>query len=411
MTPPWVCGPLTDPILDAAVRAQVTRRRRRKHGRSAGQRAALCAEKGAQQVPQERVYGFGVIGCGVISPVHLDAICRIPNARLVAVCDIREDRAQATAEKYGVPYTLNHKDLIARDDVDVVNIVTYSGTHADIGMDAARAGKHVICTKPIDVRLDKIDALIKACTDHKVKLGATHQFRSYGSYLRVKRAIDDGRLGRILYGNAFVPWWREPGYYQGEGAWHGTLDLDGGGALMNQSIHYVDLLVWMLGDVDMVWGDVGTLLHDIESEDIGCAVLRFASGAAGLVQGTTCTYKGLPARLEIRGERGNIDIVGDEIAVWDVEGEEPAAQAGESGETSAADPRAGLANAVDAHVVQISDVLRAIETDTEPALNGREARRAVEVILAIYRSSYEERAIRLPMDTSPLKRRLRLRLE
>ncbi len=347
-----------------------------------------------------KVYGFGVIGCGVISSTHCDAISRIPNATLVAVMDKVEAAARACAERWGCDWHTDLDELLARDDIDVVNVVVPSGLHAQIGIKAAEAGKHVICTKPIDITLEAIDELILACRRNGVKLGATHQLRSYPVYKRIKQAIDEGRLGKPLYANAFVPWYRSPEYYAG--SWHGTKALDGGGALMNQSIHYVDLLVWLFGDVAELAGLADTMIHDIEVEDCASAVLKFRNGAQGLMQGTTCTYKGQPARLEVHGTKGNILVVGDELALWDVDGDELEYNPTAGREGAAADPKKGMPElAVQAHVEQISDLLKAIEEDREPILSGVEARRAVEVILAIYKSSQERSWVSLPLKPPP----------
>jgi len=331
-------------------------------------------------------YGFGLIGCGGIAPVHADAIGRIPNARLVAVCDIVEAKARAFAQKYGAEPYLNYRDLLARDDIHAVNVVTWSGTHADIGMDAARAGKHVIITKPMDISLEKIDRLIAACRESNVKLGATHQFRSYGCYRRLKRAIDDGRLGRLFLGNAFVKWWRAQDYYD-SADWRGTWALDGGGALMNQSVHWVDILQWLMGPVKTVSAYTRTMDHQIEVEDLASAAVEFTSGAVGVIQGSTCIYKGQPQRVEVHGNKGNVIVEAERITEWQVEGEEGAVDSEPAAQTSTADPLAGLAGGVEAHVVQIQDVLRAIEENRDPDLGGEEARKAVAVVLAIYESA------------------------
>jgi predicted dehydrogenase len=311
-----------------------------------------------------------------------------------------EDAARAKAEQWGCEWFTELAAMLSREDIHVVNVVVPSGLHAQIGIQAAEAGKHVICTKPIDVTLEAIDELILACRRNGVKLGATHQFRSYPAYRRIKEAIDSGRLGRPLYANAFVPWYRAPEYYAG--SWHGTKALDGGGALMNQSIHYVDLLLWLFGDVAEVAGFADTLLHDIEVEDCASAVLKFRNGAQGLIQGTTVTYMGKPARLEVHCEQGNVVVAGDEIQLWEVNGEETEWNPAAGRVGAAADPKQGMVGlAVQAHMEQIADVLAAIEEDREPALSGVEARRAVELILAIYKSSAERRVISLPLKPAP----------
>jgi len=334
-----------------------------------------------------KVYGFGVVGCGVISDTHLDAIEALPNARTIAVCDKVEAAAKAKAEKYGCDYYTDLAEMLKDASIHVCNIVVPSGLHAQLGIQCAEAGKHVICTKPIDVTLEKIDALIEACDRNGVKCGATHQLRGYSVYKRIKQAAETGKLGKLLYGNAVVPWYRTDEYYSD--GWHGTRLLDGGGALMNQSIHYVDLLIWIMGDVAKLAGFADALDHPtIEVEDCATAALKFKSGAQGMIQGTTCTYRGHPGVLEIHGSKGNAVVVGDALKLWEVEGDETEyhPEAGETG--GAADPKLGmLGEAVQSHTEQIGDLLSAIEENREPRLSGREARRAVEVILNIYKSS------------------------
>ncbi len=342
-----------------------------------------------------RTYGFGIVGCGVIAPTHAEAISRLDNARLVAVCDMNEEAARSFGTEWNCDYVTDVADLVARDDIDVCNILVPSGLHAKLGIQAAQAGKHVICTKPIDITLEAIDALIAAGEENGVKIGATHQFRGFPVYERIKQAVEEGRFGELLYGNAFVPWYRSDEYYAR--GWQGTKALDGGGALMNQSVHYIDLLLWIMGEVASVCGFADNLAHDIEVEDCGTAALKFTNGAQGLIQGTTCTYQGQPARLEIHGTKGNVMVVADEIALWEVEGDERVFNP-EAGMvmTGASDPKGGMQeSAVVAHVKEIGDMLAAIEEDREPVLNAREARRAVEVILAIYESSEKGEVVRL----------------
>jgi len=333
-----------------------------------------------------KTYGFGLVGCGVIAPTHAEAIQRLENAELRGVCDLNEEAARACAAEFGGEAHTDLAEMLAREDIDVVNILTPSGLHARLGIQCADAGKHVICTKPIDITLEAIDSLIAAGERNAVKIAATHQNRSYPIYEKVKRYIDEGRLGRMLYGNAFVPWYRSDEYYSD--GWHGTWKLDGGGALINQSIHYIDLLIWFMGPVQRICGFADALAHDIETEDMGSAVLKFAGGAQGIIQGSTCTYNGQPARIEVHGTQGNILVVGDEVALWDVEGDE-CLENPEAGRTGgAADPKGGMQeNAIVSHVKQIGDVLTAIEENRAPIIDGREARRAVEVILSVYRSS------------------------
>lgn len=334
----------------------------------------------------DTTYGFGLVGCGVIAPTHAEAIKRLPNAKLLAVCDLDADAAKACATDFEAePYT-DLDEMLARDDIHICNILTPSGLHAKLGTQCADAGKHVICTKPIDITLENIDALIEAGERNNVKIAATHQNRGYPLYEKIKRYIDERKLGEMLYGNAFVPWFRSDEYYADD--WHGTKALDGGGALINQSIHYIDLLIWFMGRVERIYGFADALAHDIETEDMGSAVLKFEGGRHGIIQGSTCTYNGMPARIEVHGTKGNIIVIGDDLALWDVEGENHFEDATAGGKGGAADPKGGMQeNAIVSHVKQIGDVIDAIEEGREPVINGHEARRAVEVILSIYKSS------------------------
>ncbi len=330
--------------------------------------------------------GVGLLGCGVISDTHIAAIAGVSDARLVAVCDKNETAARAKADQAGCDYYLDYTEMLKRDDIHIIDIVVPSGLHAKLGIDAAKAGKHVICTKPIDITLEAIDALIAAGDSNGVKIAATHQLRGYPVYIRAADAMASGRLGRPTYANAVVPWYRSDTYYSD--GWHGTKALDGGGALINQSIHYIDLLLYIMGRASKVAGFAATLGHDnIEVEDMASAAVLFESGAQATIQGSTCTHRGRPARLEIHGTKGNIHYEADEIRLWDIEGEEIQEARGPVKATAAADPRAGLERGIAAHTSQIADVVAAIKEDRDPRLSGREARRAVELILSIYKSS------------------------
>lgn len=343
------------------------------------------------------IYGFGVLGCGMISDTHLEAIKQLPNGRLVAVCDTREEAARAKAEQYGCDYYTDLAAMLQRDDLHVVNVVVPSGLHAKLGIQCCEAGKHVICTKPIDITLERIDALLAAAQANGVLVGATHQCRDYTVYRRLKQAVDEGRLGKLLYGNVLVPWYRSDEYYSD--GWHGTRALDGGGALINQSIHFIDLLLWIMGRPVKVFGLAEELAHPmIEVEDCASAVVKFENGAQGLIQGTTCTYQGHPQRLEIHGAQGNVIIVGDEILLWEVAGEATEHNPTAGAMVGSSDPKAGMmGETVPAHVAQIGDLLAAIEEGREPTLSGAEARRAVELILAIYRSTETGQVVSLPL--------------
>jgi predicted dehydrogenase len=346
-----------------------------------------------------KTYGIALIGAGVIAPTHAEAIASLPNARLVAVCDVVPSKADALAARFGAEPCYDYRELLMRKDIDVFDIVVWSGRHAEIGIDAARHGKHVLITKPIDVTLEAIDALIETCEANGVKLGAIHQFRSYPSYIAAREAVRSGALGKMVLANTFVPWFRSQEYYDGD-EWRGTWRWDGGGALMNQGIHYVDLLQWTMGGVKEVCAYVAIARHHqrIEVEDVAVAAVRFNDDSLGCIEASTAIYKGLPARLELHGERGNIFLQADRIVHWDVEGLSQPEDAGEVSTSGEADPRAALLKpAVAAHADQIADLLAAVEEGRQPKLDGRQARKAVEIVLAIYRSAREGRSVSLPL--------------
>ena len=345
---------------------------------------------------------FGIIGCGVISPWHARAISDTEEAGLVACCDIIEERARKLSEDFAVKevYTDYHK-LLARDDIDAVCVTTPSGLHGMVTIDAAKAGKHVMCEKPVEITKAKIDEMIAACKAADVKLGVIFQRRTSPLWHKVKNAIDSGCLGKMILGDAYLKYYRGQAYYDKD-AWRGTWELDGGGALMNQGVHMVDVLQWMMGPVTSVYAQADHMVRDIEVEDTACAVLRFASGAMGILEGTTSVTPGMDHRLEFHGEHGSILVDGETIKVWEVPGED-ASQCGETG-SGGVDVKIGTAetapttSATQGHQGQIQDLCRAIREDREPMVNAETARKAVEIILAVYESSRTGQPVTLPLS-------------
>jgi len=328
---------------------------------------------------------FGIIGCGVIGPWHARGITSTAEAELVAVCDVIEDKAKKLSSEFGNPkiYT-DYKEMLASGDVDVVSICTPSGLHGQMAIDAAKAGVHVLSEKPIDITLPKIDAMIKACRDANVKLGVIFQRRTSPVWHKVKKAVEDGKLGKMVQGDAYLKYFRSQEYYN-SGDWRGTWELDGGGALMNQGVHMIDLLRWIMGPIDTLYAKADHLVRKIEVEDTACAVIQFANGAFGVLQGTT-SIVGMDHRMELHGETGTIVVDGEKIVKWQVPGDEQEEKTEEEVKigSSAADP---TAISTDGHQIQIQDMCRAIMEDREPMVNGEEARKAVEVILAVYESA------------------------
>lgn len=345
-------------------------------------------------IKTDKIYNFGIIGAGNVSKIHAKAIAEIGKARLLAVCSTNIDKARRLATEFEVDHMYtDYHEMLQRDDLDIVCILTPNGTHAEIGIAAAQAGKHIIIEKPIDISLDKADALINACKDSHVKLGVIFQHRFDESTQFLKDAVEQGNLGKLILGDAHIKWYRSQDYYD-SGAWRGTWGMDGGGVLINQGIHTIDLLLHVMGDIESVYGYCSTLGHErIEVEDMATAALRFKNGALGTIIGSTCVHPGLPARLEIHGTKGSAIIEGDQLVRYEV-GQEGTGKGKDTAsvETGASDP---MAIDFKAHKLQIQDMIDAIEEGREPLVTGEEGKKALALILAIYESAKTGKPVKL----------------
>ncbi len=349
------------------------------------------------------VIGFGIIGCGVIAPFHAKAINETPGAKLVAASDPNEEAARKfSAEHNDIPYYKDLERMLERDDLQAVCICTPSGMHSGQAIAAARAKKHVLCEKPIDTTLPKIDRMIAACKEEGVKLGCIFQRRTYAASRKVREAVQGGLLGRMVLGDIYQKFYRSPEYYR-SGAWRGTWAMDGGGALMNQGVHGIDILLWIMGDVKSAVAKADHLVREIEVEDTAAAIVTFQNGAFGVIEGATSCNPGEETRLELHGEKGTIILTDAGIKRWAVakggkhlaEDEEIAPQ--EKRAHGVADPRAISA---EGHIALVRDFVDAIENDTEPMITGESARKPVELILAIYESARTGREVTLPLKYS-----------
>lgn len=327
---------------------------------------------------------FAIIGAGVISPFHAKAITENENAELVAICDIEVEKAVKLGEEYGVNKTYkDYNDMLKEEEIDVVSICVPSGIHADVGVAAAKAGIHVLCEKPIDITSRKMSEMIEVCKENNVKLGVVYQRRLLDAAIITRKAIQEGKLGKIVLGDAYLKYYRSPAYYESAG-WRGTWDLDGGGALMNQGVHGVDLIQWMVGDVESVFAYAAPLVRDIKVEDTAVIAMKYKNGAFGVIQSTTSVYPGQETRFEIHGENGTI-IFGDSgFKEWKFLDSDEEAPRAENVEGGGDDPKA---ISEDGHFVFVDDIIKAIREDKEPLVSGEEARKAVDLILAIYKSS------------------------
>ena len=331
----------------------------------------------------------GIIGCGAIAAMHIAAFQRCPRTEIRAVASKSEQSACRVGEQLGVPYYTDCRALMDRGDIDLISVCTPSGLHMEPTLYAASHGIHVSVEKPIEITTERIDHMIAACEQNRVVLSCIFNNRFSDAHMFLKRAIEAGRFGRLLNLNVSVRWYRKPEYYTAS-PWHGTLSLDGGGALMNQSIHYIDLMQWLGGDVSSLYAYTGTLLHPIEAEDTAVACLRFANGALGTVIGTTSSYPGYPAELQIVGERGSAVITDGAITTWAFLDSDPMDETadeliakGSVKNNRAADP---MAFAAENHCRQIARIVEAIENGTPVDIDAREARKSVAIIEAVYRS-------------------------
>ena len=335
-----------------------------------------------------------LIGSGNIAAHHINAWKQTANVEVMLVCSNITEQCKNLANKFGVEWSTDLAVALENDHVEIVDIVVPSGFHAEIGIQAAQAGKNVLVEKPIDVTLEKADALIKACQDNDVTLGVVSQYRFMDPLQKIYDYIADGKLGTLIQGDAYIKWFRSKEYYA-SGEWRGTYALDGGGPFINQGIHFIDLLLSIMGPVKSVYAKTKNLAHpEIEVEDIGMAMVEFQNGCSGVIQASTAMYPGLPARLEIHGTKGTACVEGEELAFLHVEGEEPI-KGGDIVAAGASDP---LAIDVMPFVRQFTDYVNAIKNKREPLVNGPEARRALELILAIYESSEKNETIHLASD-------------
>lgn len=329
----------------------------------------------------------GLIGGGNISSTHARAVAAIPGAEIVAVYGPNPVKAEALASEHHASAYRNLETLLTHRPMDMVIIGSPSGLHAEQGIAAAHRGLHVLVEKPIDISTKNADDLIAACDKANVLCGVIFQERFHPENLKVKKLIADGLLGRLLLVNAHVPWYRPDEYYT-QSRWHGVRAIDGGGALINQGIHTVDTLLWMIGDVANVKACTATVLHHMECEDTVLAILEFANGAFGSLDVTTAEYPGYERRLEITGAEGTIILEGDRIIAADLRKKidglvsKSAAAVGERA-TSA------VVNDISGHRAAIEDFIRAVRDGGHLNCDGREGRRSLELVERIYSAAGE----------------------
>jgi UDP-N-acetyl-2-amino-2-deoxyglucuronate dehydrogenase len=362
----------------------------------------LQVEDGARTARPAHRLRFGILGCGVIGPHHARALADLSGAELVAVADTGPQRAEKLAGEFGCSSYSTLDEMLSGADLDAVCVCTPSGMHAEHAISALRAGKHVVIEKPVDVTLAAADRLLAEQRASGKKATVVSQHRFDAATLAVRDAVGDGCFGRLTLGSAEVRWWRSQAYYD-SGGWRGTRELDGGGVLINQAIHSVDLLQWLMGPVVEVAAYSGLLAHErIEVEDTAAAVLRFEGGAIGTIVATTAAFPGLSARIAVNGDRGSAVIDDDQLTYFH------AADAYGGGENQADEvlkryggPSTAPGAGSDpgclsmAHRDQLADFVEAVKHDREPSVTVEEGRKPLAIIAAIYESARTGKSVRI----------------
>ena len=327
---------------------------------------------------------FALIGCGRISKKHIDVLTTLPDTELVAVCDINIDRAKSISKANKVPYFTNYHEMFEKIDLDVVCVLTESGTHGRIVIDIAPYQKHIVVEKPMALTLSDADAMIEACDRNGVRLFVVKQNRYNLPVMKLREAIVKGRFGKLVMGTVRVRWCRRQSYYD-QDDWRGTWALDGG-VFTNQASHHVDLLEWMMGDVNSVFAKTDTMLVNTETEDTGVSVLKFRNGALGIIEATTATRPtDLEGSISILGEKGVVEIGGlavNEMKVWRFENEEKEDKEIISKYKQNPPNVYGFG-----HYEYIKHVVNCIKNNKKALVDGLEGRRSLELINAIYESA------------------------
>lgn len=334
-------------------------------------------------------YGFALIGCGAIATMHATAIKGLDQGFLYGVYDAKKESAEKFAAEHGCKVFDTVEELLACDQIHIVNICTPSGLHAKFAIQAARAGKHVVVEKPMAITEEQSKELIKAAEEQKTQVAVITQLRFTPAVIKAKKAIEEGRLGKILMADFRGKFYRTETYYT-QGGWRGTWAMDGGGALMNQGIHGIDILLYLVGEVKSVYALCRTQMHAIETEDCAYLLVEYKNGAIGMMQSTTAAAPGYPREIEINGTKGTIKLQEDKIMAWDIKGESETIEQSEI--KAASEP---MAFSSEFHRLQLGDLLAAIEEGRAPLVDVYEGKKPVDVILAAYESSRQGKRIEL----------------
>ncbi len=331
--------------------------------------------------------GYAVVGLGV-GKNHAKAAFESESADLVAVCDLIEEKLEKAKEDYeGVLTYTDYDEMLKNPDIDIVSICVPSGMHADFAVRAMEAGKNVLVEKPIDITVEAAMRIEEARVRTGKIAGVVHQNRNNANMKPICEAIESGRLGKLILGDFAVKWHRTQEYYD-NGGWRGTWEMDGGGSLMNQAVHTVDLMQWLMGDVESVTSQMGIFNHKIETEDLTASLVKFKSGAVATFISTTCAYPGICTGIRIYGSNGSIEANGDELVCWkfvdNAENEEKEMLEKYAGNSSAAalDPSLCLG-----HKSMVEDIIAAVRDNRPPQIMPLEAIKSVRIVNAVYESA------------------------
>ena len=335
----------------------------------------------------DKKIGYAVVGLGV-GKNHADAAYKSQNADLIAVCDLIEEKLEKAKEKYeGVLTYTDFDEMLKNPDIDIVSICLPSGMHAEFAVRALEAGKNVLVEKPIDITVEAAQKIEEARIRTGKKAGVVHQNRNNIDMAPMLDAIRSGKIGKVILGDFAVKWYRTQEYYD-NGGWRGTWEMDGGGSLMNQAVHTIDLMQWMMGDVESITSQMGIYNHDIKTEDMTASLIKFKSGAVATFISTTCAYPGIRTGIKIYGTKGSMEADGDTLELWkfmdapEDEEKEMLDKFGGNGSAAALDPTLCLG-----HASIVEDMILAVRDDRDPQIVPTEAIKSVKIVNAIYESA------------------------
>lgn len=334
--------------------------------------------------------GVALIGCGMVAHVHISALKEIKEAKICGVCECNPEVLQNFSNQYKIHAYQSYEKLLEDPEVNTVIITLPPSLHVEYGLKAAEAGKNIILEKPFDINVEKAHDLINICHRYKKRLAVIFQNRFTTAAQKIKDALNKKLLGRLILGDAYVKWYRTPEYYKSR-SWRGTWSMEGGGALINQAIHIIDLIQWFMGGIKSITGIIKTAIHKIETEDLGVAIVEYTNGAIGIIEGSTAIYPGLKERIEIHGEKGSIIYEGGNIKEWKVDGCKEKDYIDEEkityGETNS--PVITQVN----HKTQLQEIIRAFLKNKDPLVNGEEGLKSLRIVCSIYESSQKRERI------------------